>query len=69
MFFASGHGVSTLHEGLLTPVIELRDVELTAFAMCHHRGSLFYETLSKEGGLLTIFEYSLLARESAKASF
>ena len=35
--------------------------------MCHHRSSLFYEVLSKDGGVLTIYEYSLLAKESVKA--
>ena len=38
-----------------------------AFHMCHHRSSLFYEVLSKDGGVLTIYEYSLLAKESVKA--
>ena len=35
--------------------------------MCHHRSSIFYEVLSKDGGVLTIYEYSLLAKESVKA--
>eukprot|EP00930_Biecheleria_cincta_P057653 TRINITY_DN43551_c0_g1_i1.p1 TRINITY_DN43551_c0_g1~~TRINITY_DN43551_c0_g1_i1.p1 ORF type:complete len:474 (-),score=83.86 TRINITY_DN43551_c0_g1_i1:21-1271(-) len=66
VFFATKHRVSTLHEGLLTPVIEVHDAEITAFHLCHHRSSLFYETLSHEGGVLTIYEYSLSARESVK---
>ena len=41
--------------------------ELTAFHLCHHRSSIFYETLSKDGGVLTVHEYSLLAKESVKA--
>ena len=43
-----------------------RSQELTAFHMCHHRSSFFYETLAKDGGVLTIYEYSLLAKESVK---
>ena len=42
--------------------------ELTAFHMCHHRSSFFYETLAKDGGVLTIYEYSLLAKESVKVT-
>ena len=41
--------------------------ELVAFHMCHHRSSIFYEVLSKDGGVLTIYEYSLLVKESVKA--
>ena len=106
VFFATHSGVSTLHDGLLTPAVEVRDAEprqkkscshdykhfaggfqvfpilvsffqsqelehlpskeLTAFHMCHHRSSFFYETLAKDGGILTIYEYSLLAKESVK---
>jgi hypothetical protein len=36
--------------------------------MCHHRSSFFYETLAKDGGVLTIYEYSLLAKESVKVT-
>lgn len=68
VFFATHSGVSTLHDGLLTPAVEVRDAELTAFHMCHHRSSFFYETLAKDGGVLTIYEYSLLAKESVKVA-
>jgi len=68
VFFATHAGVSTLHDGLLTPVIEVREAELTAFHLCHHRSSIFYETLAKDGGVLTIYEYSLLQKESHKVA-
>lgn len=68
VYFATKTGVSMLHDGLLTPAVERHDSELVAFHMCHHRSSLFYEVLSKDGGVLTIYEYSLLAKESVKVA-
>eukprot|EP00931_Biecheleriopsis_adriatica_P050741 TRINITY_DN29401_c0_g1_i1.p1 TRINITY_DN29401_c0_g1~~TRINITY_DN29401_c0_g1_i1.p1 ORF type:complete len:472 (+),score=93.77 TRINITY_DN29401_c0_g1_i1:76-1491(+) len=64
VFFATESRVSALREGLLTPVVEVHDATITAFHLCNHRSSILYETLSKAGGELTIFEYSLIARES-----
>eukprot|EP00931_Biecheleriopsis_adriatica_P119702 TRINITY_DN94910_c0_g1_i1.p1 TRINITY_DN94910_c0_g1~~TRINITY_DN94910_c0_g1_i1.p1 ORF type:complete len:469 (+),score=88.63 TRINITY_DN94910_c0_g1_i1:86-1492(+) len=63
-YFATKSRVSALHDGFLTPVVDVHDASITAFHLCHHRSSIFYETLSKEGGELTIYEYSLAARES-----
>lgn len=68
VFFATDSGISTLHDGLLTPVVELRDAELTSFHLCHHRSSIFYETLSRDGGVLTIYEYNLALKESVKVT-
>ncbi|CAE7732302.1 ANKRA2 [Symbiodinium pilosum] len=68
VYFATKSGVSMLHEGLLTPAVERHDAELVAFHMCHHRSSIFYEVLSKDGGVLTIYEYSLLVKESVKVA-
>mmetsp|Transcript_137488 Transcript_137488/g.293842 ORF Transcript_137488/g.293842 Transcript_137488/m.293842 type:complete len:485 (-) Transcript_137488:188-1642(-) len=62
-YFATRRGVSLLRDGLLTPVLEVVDADLTAFHLCHHRGSIFYEVLAREGGTLSIFEYSLAARQ------
>lgn len=66
VFFATREGVSALHDGLLTPLIEVHSASLTAFHLCHHRSSLFYEVLSHEGGVLSIYEYSLALREKVK---
>jgi len=67
-YFQTRWGVSALHDGLLTPVIEVDkdSADITAFHVCHHRGSIFYEVLSRDGGAMTIFEFSLGTRQKEK---
>eukprot|EP00929_Paragymnodinium_shiwhaense_P009388 TRINITY_DN113552_c0_g1_i1.p1 TRINITY_DN113552_c0_g1~~TRINITY_DN113552_c0_g1_i1.p1 ORF type:complete len:473 (-),score=83.45 TRINITY_DN113552_c0_g1_i1:56-1474(-) len=62
VYLATRSGISGIHEGMLTPLLEVSDGEITAFHLCHHRSSIFYEVLAGEGGGLSIFEYSLVAR-------
>lgn len=64
VFFQTRWGVSALHEGFLTPVLEApHGDEITAFHLCHHRSSFFYEVRAHEGGTLSIFEYSLISSD------
>lgn len=63
VYFETSIGFSAFHrEGLLTSVVEVEDAHIKAFHMCHHRNSIFYEVLAREGGGLTIFEYNLATR-------
>lgn len=67
VYFETPDGVSALHDGgFLTPLLEVDDANIKAFHLCHHRNSIFYEVLAREGGGLTIFEYSLAARSRAR---
>lgn len=63
-FFATTSGVFHPHAGELTRLLEVADGEMTAFHLCHHRNSIFYEVLARDGGTVTITEYFLLAGSS-----
>lgn len=66
VYFETANGVSAFHrEGLLTSLLEVEQAQIKAFHLCHHRNSILYEVLAREGGGLTIFEYSLAARSRA----
>jgi hypothetical protein len=69
-----GHGLcrdEVWHQGLAprwapTPVIEVDNEEIKAFHLCHHRSSIIYEVLSRDGGALSIYEYSIPVRTKVK---
>lgn len=62
-FFATRSGIKALHhEGPPTPIVEVDHEEITAFHLCHHRSSIIYEVLSRDGGTLSIYEYSIPVR-------
>jgi len=57
---AARRSVSSLHsDGLLARIFKIERAEITAFHLCHHRSSIFYEVLSDDGGQVTVFERSL----------
>jgi len=60
-YFSTRWGVSELHQGHLKHLqLEVGDAEISAFHVCHHRNSFFYEVRARDGGTVTIFEHSLL---------
>lgn len=67
VFFATRHGVSLLRDGFLTHTgLKVpTDSSITAFHLCHHRGSFFYEVWDEEGTLV-LNEYSLATRQSVR---
>jgi len=64
VFLSTTTSVSELHRGLTTPVVEVPDGRIVAFHVCQHRSSIIYEVLALEGGILTLSEYSWVARRS-----
>mmetsp|Transcript_72404 Transcript_72404/g.183217 ORF Transcript_72404/g.183217 Transcript_72404/m.183217 type:complete len:474 (-) Transcript_72404:173-1594(-) len=64
-YVATRSGIKALQEGHLTPLVEVIDEEIKAFHLCHHRHSIFYEVLSRDGGALSVYEYSLSVREKS----
>jgi hypothetical protein len=60
-YFSTRSGVSELQEGHLKRLpMEVELGEISAFHLCHHRNSFFYEVRARDGGTVTIFEHSLL---------
>jgi len=59
-YFSTRWGVSELQNGHLQHLkVEVGDAEISAFHLCHHRSSFFYEVRARDGSTVTIFEHSL----------
>jgi len=69
-FFQSKWAISALHGGFLSHLVEVdgETSEITAFHLCHHRNSFFYEVISREHGTVTIFEYGLSTKHKSMVS-
>lgn len=66
-YVATRSGIKALRAGgSPTPVIEVDNEEIVAFHLCHHRSSIIYEVLSRDGGALSIYEYSIPVRMKVK---
>lgn len=64
VFLATRSGIKTLQRGHLTQFIEAVEGEdYKAFHLCHHRSSIFYQVLARDGGALSVYEYGLAARQ------
>jgi len=60
-YFSTRGGVSELQQGHLKRLpVEVGDAEISAFHLCHHRSSFFFEVRARDGSTVTIFEHSLL---------